>query len=75
MKFNAGNKKTRSNLWTRVKVKGQYDIHYTIDREQKREWCKSQESNSYFYYHYASRYWWFENEQDALLFTLKWGSS
>ena len=26
-----------------------------------------------YYFHYAGEHWWFENEQDALMFTLQWG--
>ena len=61
MIFNAGEKHYRTNNWTRIKVRASY----TIDRDQKREWCKAQESNKSFYYHYASSHWWFEDEQDA----------
>jgi len=75
MKFNAGEKFNRTNNWTRVKVTIKESIHYTRDRNEKREWCKAQESDASFYYHYASRYWWFEEEKDAFFFSLKWGTS
>ena len=37
------------------------------------EWCRAHKSDG----HYSTVrgiYWWFENEEDALLFTLKWVS-
>jgi len=37
-----------------------------------RDWCESNGSDSSFYFHYTKPNWWFENETDALLFTLTW---
>lgn len=36
-------------------------------------WCKEQESDGRFYWHYTNTRWWFEKEEDAMMFALKWG--
>jgi hypothetical protein len=36
-------------------------------------WCTLQPSKGRFYRHYTNTRWWFEFEQDALFFALKWG--
>ena len=36
-------------------------------------WCAAQESTGYFYHHFTNTRWWFEHEQDAILFALAFG--
>ena len=35
-------------------------------------WCRRHPSSGHFYNHYTNTRWWFENEGDAILFTIKW---
>jgi hypothetical protein len=39
-----------------------------------RDWCQAQNSQGQFFFHPMNGGWFFEHEQDALLFKLKWGS-
>lgn len=37
-----------------------------------KKWCQDQPSTGRFYNYYGSHIWWFEYENDALMFVLKW---
>lgn len=39
--------------------------------KEAHEWCKQNGSLEGFYHHYTNTRWWFESEDDALLFKLK----
>ena len=59
-------KKTRNTLWPAVKAPDYTAI------EPAKKWCQEHPSNGKFYYHYTNTRWWFEKEEDALLFALRW---
>lgn len=35
-------------------------------------WCRQHPSTGRFYNHYTNSRWWFEDEKDALLFSIRW---
>jgi len=37
-----------------------------------KNWCDHYHLSTRYYYHYTNTRWWFEHEQDAMLFALKW---
>ena len=55
-------------LWVKIPVIVNGDDHKTVHK-----WCRAQPGRTKFYHHYAGRHWWFENEQDAIMFKLRWG--
>lgn len=42
---------------------------------EAKKWCQNQDSNGRFYFHYTNTRWWFEYEQDALLFSIAWSKT
>jgi len=46
-------------------------IHQMKDAKK---WCQQNVSKGKFYFHYTNTRWWFEFEDDALVFALIWGS-
>lgn len=40
--------------------------------QEAHTWCKDQPSSGKFYHHYTNTRWWFECEEDAVFFALKW---
>ncbi len=64
MKFYNKKKVERSD-W--IKIRGPHP-----HKRDAKIWCQRQNSNGRFYYHYASSNWWFENQQDAVVFKLVW---
>ena len=38
------------------------------------QWCK-QQPGGLFYYHFSNTRWWFQREEDALIFALKWSTT
>ena len=65
MKYWNKQKAERSN-WRTVTAPKIHNIH------QAKLWCQRNGSNGRFYFHYTNTRWWFENEQDALAFSLTW---
>ena len=49
-------------------------LNHPLDIRAAIEWCKEHQSKNLFHYYWLSTRWWFENEDDALLFALKWGA-
>ena len=37
-----------------------------------KNWCNNYHFSGRYYNHYTNTRWWFEDEQDAMLFALKW---
>ena len=67
MKFWTHDKKLR-RTWPAVKSNvEQWDI------SKAHLWCKNHDSDGRFYWHYTNTRWWFEKEEDAMMFALKWG--
>lgn len=65
MKF-YNKKKIERSSWSKVVIS-------SMDYEKERFlWCKRQSSNGRFYRYYMSFTWYFENEEDATLFALRW---
>jgi hypothetical protein len=58
------NKKYRELYWTQVPIK-EY-----LNSPKAKYWCQQQTGDGKFYVRYTE--WWFEHEQDALAFKLKW---
>ena len=68
MKYWNKDKNTRQKHWFKVDVS---DIHDRFERNFKRE-LQLHDSPGKFYMYYAGRYVWFEREQDAMWFRLRW---
>lgn len=68
MKYNAGNKYIRDTEWVKIPFR----VH-GIQKTEVHLWCNQQPGLTRFYHHYAGDHWWFEDEQDAIMFQLKWG--
>ena len=71
MIYNAGNKFIRKKYWIKVRILD--TLKYKSNWDRVGAWCRLQPSNGKFYYHYAGDHWWFQNEQDAIMFKLRWG--
>lgn len=67
MNFHNEDKKLR-RLWPTAMAPAK---HSTI--KAAHAWCVLHPSKGRFYHHYTNTRWWFEDENDALMFTLKWG--
>lgn len=68
MKFSNSEKMTRRTVWPHVKIPpNNWDI------KEAHMWCRAQESDGKFYHHYTNTRWWFEKDEDAMMFALKWG--
>lgn len=66
MKFHNEDKKLR-RLWpTAISP----EKHRTI--KLAHAWCVLHPSMGRFYHHYTNTKWWFEDERDALMFSLRW---
>ena len=68
MKYWNKDKNTRQKHWFKVDVSNIFD---RFERNLKRE-LQLYDSPGKFYMYYAGRYVWFEREQDAMWFRLKW---
>jgi hypothetical protein len=68
MKYWNKDKNTRQKHWFKVDVSNILD---RFERNLKRE-LQLYNSPGKFYMYYAGRYVWFEREQDAMWFRLKW---
>jgi len=68
MRYCAGDKYIRNTVWVKIPVIVTGDDHKTVHK-----WCRAQPGGTKFYHHYAGRHWWFESEQDAIMFKLRWG--
>jgi hypothetical protein len=67
MKFWNKDKKIRTTTWTKVsRPKGIYDT------DEMKAWCKNQPSDGKYFVYYASKNWWFEKHEDAVMFALRW---
>lgn len=42
--------------------------------QDAKRWCQINNSEGKFYFHYSNKNWWFENQDDALAFSLAWGT-
>ena len=64
--------------WIRVKC-----YQSSQERSQVQRWCSNQPGDGRFHNSYSityteyahETYWWFEHEQDAIIFKLKWGNN
>ena len=70
MRYNGGVKKIRDSEWVKIPFLATGKNKHTIHN-----WCNKQPGMTFFYHHYAGSHWWFEDEQDAIMFKLKWGSN
>ena len=61
---NKSKKERRANWFT-----AQPPVYTCIN--EVHQWCNKYESTGRFYYHYTNTRWWFEFEEDAILFALK----
>ena len=68
MKYWNKDKNTRQKHWFKVDVSNILD---RFERNLKRE-LQLYDSPGKFYMYYAGRYVWFEREQDAMWFSLRW---
>jgi len=68
MKYWNKDKNTRQKHWFKVDVSNIFD---RFERNLKRE-LQLYDSPGKFYMYYAGRYVWFEREQDAMWFRLRW---
>ena len=68
MKYWNKDKDVRRRLWTKVKV----PQHCMYPNSEAKRWCQQHPSEGKFYYYYGVDSWWFEHEQDATLFLLRW---
>lgn len=60
------NKQKAHRAWTKVSIK-------TVDYNKECFlWCQRNSSKGRFYRYFGANSWWFENEQDAVLFVLRW---
>ena len=64
-------------IWTNKLTSARQNFWHTTPAcrtakiEQAHEWCNAQESAGLFYHHYTNTRWWFEKEEDAVFFALK----
>lgn len=68
MKFLNEKKKYREN-WKTSPPPGQQYI------QAAKRWCQQNPGKGRFYFHYTNTRWWFEFEDDALVFALTWGNN
>lgn len=69
MKYWNKDKDIRKRCWTRIKMNTEVPrIPYAIMKRS----LQNEPSQGKFYFYFASDYIWFEREQDALLFSLKY---
>lgn len=66
MKYWNKGKKVRKQCWTKVSISGNDYL------KERFLWCQHNSSTGKFYRYYGSDTWWFENKEDALLFSLRW---
>ena len=59
-------KEVRRDKWFVAKAPNQENVRAAA------EWCRNQPGTGKFYNHYTNTRWWFEHEQDAVLFALRW---
>jgi hypothetical protein len=59
-------KKVERSSWPTAKPP---KIHH---RHDAKIWCQQQPGDKRFYFHYTNTRWWFEDEADALAFSLVW---
>ena len=71
MKYCAGDKYIRNTQWIKIRISSR--LHIPKLRANVHKWCQAQHNEHHFYWHYSSDHWWFENEQDAIMFKLRWG--
>ncbi len=60
-------KEERMAKWYVVAAPKRCDIYKAAS------WCRAHNSHGRFYNHYTNTRWWFDREEDALLFSLMWG--
>ena len=68
MKWCNKNKTDRREHWATVKAPSQENAKLAAD------WCRAQTSTGSFYNHYTNTRFWFEEEADAIMFTLTWAN-
>ena len=69
MKWSNKDKGERRTAWHVVSAPSRED------RQAAFNWCRDHPSAGLFYQHYTNTRWWFKDKDDALLFSLRWGSS
>lgn len=68
MKFASIDKTVRNSTWPAVRA----PEHEYVKEAKK--WCEEYQSDGRFYHHYTNTRWWFEREEDAMMFSLRWGA-
>ena len=69
MKYWNKDREIRRLCWTRVQRPT--NLYHITDRVLM-HWCEQQSSMGKFYVYYGTDTWWFEQSEDALLFSLRW---
>ena len=70
MKYWNKDKKVRQKHWFKVNIETDNNLALRFNKDLKRE-LQLYDSPGKFYLYYAGRYVWFEREQDAVWFSLK----
>ena len=82
MKYHDKDKTIRQKYWFRVEVipktnpatnwlaSGMWNPGPT--KQDMAAWCNEQESSGKYYFYYGTNTWWFQHEEDATLFALRW---
>ena len=66
MKYWNKDKKIRTQCWHSVPAP-------SASRQQEaKRWCQQHSSPGKFYFYFAGSFWWFENEEDAFVFSMAW---
>lgn len=66
MKFSPGARKVRREQWPTSASPNFFK------QNEAHAWCRAYPSDGLFYHHYTNTRWWFEKEEDAVAFALKW---
>ncbi len=85
MKYWNKDKDVRQRCWTKVTLSNKTKIQQVVKNgwvqmqvdvaapvSEIKRWCQLQGSTGKFYTYFGADSWWFENEQDATMFLLKW---
>lgn len=70
MKYWNKDKEIRRRLWTRISFPR--NLYHLGGYGELKRWCQQQSSDGKFYVYYGSDTWWFEREDDASWFVLRW---
>lgn len=67
--------------WANIPKKERREQWHTVNAplyehvQEASMWCRAHPSTGRFYNHYTNTRWWFEKEEDALLFALTWSGA